>query len=215
MATATTPIIGAIIVILKPSTTNDEFITNAFGVHTKIIDPLNLNFGTNFVWSVSMATFFGHVTDLDMKQKGMKLSPPTYTAINRNDAKKIVKADLKLLVADVEQQALLNAATAESVVESVNMLLRGSTAHLKYVGVKNTKVAGRIQIYAAEAGYHEWAQLNDDGVTWTSLRAGKKATKTVSGLTIGKAYTFRSASINATEDGTWTVYTPIIVSTLT
>ncbi|HEX7412983.1 MAG TPA: hypothetical protein VF411_02975, partial [Bacteroidia bacterium] len=71
----TSPIIGAIIVVLKPSTTNAQYIENAFNVHTSIVNPLplgNTNF-TGVTWSVAMNTFFNNVTDLDTKEKGTKL----------------------------------------------------------------------------------------------------------------------------------------------
>ncbi|HEX7413671.1 MAG TPA: hypothetical protein VF411_06450 [Bacteroidia bacterium] len=209
-----TPIIGAIIVVLKPSTTNAQYIENAFGVHTSIVNPLNTNFA-GVVWSVPMATFFNNVTDLDTKQKGMHLKPPTHTAAETKAAKTIVKDNQTLLIADIEKHAKLNPPTAQNVTESGGMLLKGSNTHLKAIGAKNTKVPGRIKIIAPEPGYHEWRQLNDDGVTWTYLRAGKKEVKTVSGLTLGKTYTFSSAPILATEDGVWTVCAPIIVATLT
>ena len=210
-------IIGSIIVVLKPSTTNAEFITNAFNVHTSIVNPLpggNPNF-TGVVWSVPMATFLTNVTDLDTKEKGTKLKPPTHTVAERNAAKKIVKDNQTLLVADVQKQAKLNMATAQSVVESAGMLLKGSNTHLKAIGPKNTKVAGKIKIIAPEPGAHEWAQLNSDGVTWAALRSGTKEIKTVLGLTVGQTHTFRSAPILKTEDGVWTVYAPILVATLT
>ena len=208
-----TPIIGAIIVVLKPSTTNAQYIENAFGVHTSIVNPLNTNF-TGVVWSVAMNTFFNNVTDLDTKQKGMHSKPPTHTAAETKAAKTIVKDNQTLLIADVEKHAKLNPATAQTVIESGGMLLKGSPTHTKLLGAKNTKVPGRVKIIAAKPKHHEWRQLNDDGITWTYLRAGKKATKTVSGLTIGKAYTFSSAPILVTEDGVWTDYAPIVVSTL-
>ena len=210
-------IIGAVIVVLKPSTTKAQYIENAFNVHTSIVSPLpggNTNF-TGVVWSVPMATFFNNVTDLDTKQKGMNLKPPTHTAAETAAAKTIVKDNQTLLVADVQKHAKLNLPTAQSVVESAGMLLKGSTAHLKAIGAKNTKVPGRVKIIAPEPGYHEWAQLNDDGITSTYLRSGKKEIKTVSGLTLAKTYTFKSAPILSTEDGVWTVHPPIIVATLT
>ncbi|MHB8258715.1 MAG: hypothetical protein ACYDCN_00280 [Bacteroidia bacterium] len=212
-----TPIIGAIIVVLKPSTTNAEYITNAFNVHTSIVNPPpagNPNF-TGVVWSVPMPTFLINVTDLDTKQSGMKLKPPTHTAAETKAAKTIVKDNQTLLAADIQKHARLNPATAQSVVESGGMLLKGSNTHLKAIGAKNTKVPGRVKIIAPEPKHHEWRQLNDDGVTWTYLRAGTKEIKTVSGLTLGKSYTFSSAPILSTEDGVWTVYAPIIVATLT
>ncbi|HEX7412636.1 MAG TPA: hypothetical protein VF411_01230 [Bacteroidia bacterium] len=212
-----TPIIGAIIVVLKPSTTNAQYIENAFGVHTSIVNPLpggNTNF-TGVVWSVPMATFFNNVTDLDTKQKGMHLKLPTHTAAETKAAKTIVKDNQTLIATDILKHAKLNPPTAQSVIESGGMLLKGSPSHTKLLGAKNTKVPGRVKIIAAEPRHHEWKQLNDDGITWTYLRAGTKEIKTVSGLTLGKSYTFSSAPILSTEDGVWTVYAPIIVATLT
>ncbi len=213
---AATPIIKSIIVVLKPSTNNSEFITSAFGVHNSILPaaPNSNPYFNNVTWSVSMADYLTNVTALDTAEKGMTLNPPTHTASDRNGLKKIVKDNLTLLKADVQKAARLIPDQAQVIIESAGMLLKGSSVHIKYVGSKNTAISGTVKTISADAGPHEWGQLSADGLTWISLRATKGGIKTIAGLTPGTKYTFRSSKIvsDGTPENAWVVYNFIIVT---
>src|ERR1019366_7213976 len=105
-------------------------------------------------------------------------------------------------------------ASAAAIVASANMLLKQLGSHTKFVGSKNTKVTGTVLNTAAERGPHDWWQ--NDGVNTIQLRGSKGEKKTVSGLTVGKDYTFSSAPILAEKDGLGaiTIHPTITVSTL-
>ncbi len=213
MTTSSQVTILQAIAVVKPNTGIDQYIVNAFGVHTSITLPLpngNPNF-TGVVWSVTPAQFLADVNALDGAQSGLHLNPPTSTASQRNAFKKIVAKNLKFVLSDVQKVADNAPADAVAIIESANFVVKQSSARHKFVGVRNTTTPGVVEIAAAEPGHHEWAQKNADG-SWTALRSGTGAKKVVTGLTSGSSQIFRSAPIVSTEDAAWTVYPAIIIT---
>jgi Tfp pilus assembly protein PilW len=206
-----TVIIRRIIAVLKPSTKINDYINNARAVYQ------SMNGNSWFpatALSIPLATYLADVNALATAETNLTAYPPTGTVSQRNAAKKIVAKDLRMLISDVQKVADANPTNAETIIASAGFAVKQFSTKTKFVGAKNTKVSGTVKLFASEAGHHEWAQLGADGVTWITLRAGKTSTKTVSGLTPGKSYIFRSAPILAEKDGegAWTVFAPIIVT---
>ena len=206
-----TVIIRRIIAVLKPSGKINDYINNAKAVYQSMNG--NAYFPASAL-SITMVQFNADVTALANAQTNLTASPPTGTVSQRNAAKKIVAKDLRLLVSDVQKVADANPANAETIIASAGLAVKQFTNRTKFVGAKSTKVSGTVKLFAPEGGYHEWAQLAADGVTWITLRSGSSGKKTITGLTPGKSYIFRSAPILADKDGegTWTVFTAIIVA---
>ena len=146
-------------------------------------------------------------------ETNLTATPPTGTVAQRNAAKKVVAADLRLLLSDVQKVADANPKKAEDIITSANFSVKHASTKAKFVGAKNTKVSGTVTLYAPEGGPHEWAQLAADGVTWNLIRSSTGGKKTVTGLTPLKSYTFRSAPILPEKDGEgeWTVFAPLSV----
>ena len=208
-----TVVIKLITAVLKPSATESEYITNARGVYTSILGLAGSTFPPTSL-SVTMIQFKVDIDDLDAKEAGLHTKPPTHTVAERNAAKKVVGADQILLLADVQKIARRTPANAIAIIESAGFAVKRETTKTKKTGPKNTKISGTVVITAAEPGFHEWAQLAADGITWITLRATTSAKKTVSGLTPRQLLTFKSAPILPDKDGegAWTIYTPITVT---
>ena len=208
-----TTVIKLITAVLKPSATEGEYITNARGVYTSILGLAGSTFPPTSL-SVTMIQFKADIDDLDAKEAGLHTKPPTHTAAERNAAKKVVGANQTLLLADVQKIARRTPANAITIIESADFAVKRESAKIKSPGAKNTKISGTVLITAPEHGFHEWAQLAADGITWITLRATTSAKKTVSGLTPRQLLTFKSAPILPDKDGegAWTIYTPITVT---
>ncbi|MHB8259748.1 MAG: hypothetical protein ACYDCN_03645 [Bacteroidia bacterium] len=209
------PIVGKIHVVLKPGKKPSDDIRNAKGVYTSI-NALNGR-GQTFdaaLMSVTMPVFKASIDDYDAKQTGLHTKPPRYTSEDVKAAKVVMDDNQELLRGDVEKIARKDARNAAAIVASADMLLKRTGGRTKFVGSRNTKVAGEIINTAGEDGPHDW-WLND-GVKNIQIRGSKGAKKTVKGLTVGKDYTLSSAPILAEKDGEGaiTIHPTITVSTL-
>ena len=118
------------------------------------------------------------------------------------------------MLSDVQKIARKTPANAITIIESAGFAVKKSSAHGKVSGPKNSKISGTIIVISPEAGFHEWAQLAADGITWISLRATRGHKKTIAGLTPGQSVTIRSAFVLPDKDGesSWLVYPSIIVT---
>ena len=206
-----TVIIRRIIAVLKPSKKINDYVNNAKAVYQS----MNGNaYFPAISLSIPLATFLADVTTLATLETNLTATPPTATKAQRDAAKKVVDKDQRTLLSDVQKIADNNPAKAEDIITSANFAVKGASTHTKFVGAKNTKTSGTVTLHAPEAGAHEWAQLEPDGVTWITLRATKGGKKTVSGLTPSKSYVFRSAPVTSDKenDSEFTVFPALIVT---
>ncbi|MHB8261419.1 MAG: hypothetical protein ACYDCN_12015 [Bacteroidia bacterium] len=212
---APAPIVGSINVVLKPGIKIKDDLENAKGEYTSInaLSGRGQTFDASLM-SITMPQYKASIDDLDAKVAGLHTKPPTYTSEDVKAAKVVLDDNRKLLQSDVQKIARKTPARAAAIIASANMLLKRLGTHTKFVGSKNTKVAGEIINTAAERGPHDW-WLND-GVNNVQLRGSKGEKKTVKDLTVGKDYTLSSAPILSEKDGEGaiTIYPTITVSTL-
>jgi hypothetical protein len=207
-----TVVVRRVKAVLKPSTHINDYITNAKGVGQSMGSPTNKWFPAS-ARTIPLSAFNADVKALDDLQTALHTKPPTVTTAERNDAKVIVEADQIKLLADVQKVADANPKNAITIIKSAGFAVELAHGHSKNSGPKNSKT-GSVVITAPEAGHHEWAQLDANGVTWNSLRATTGDKKTVTGLIVGSRITFRSAPIWPEKDGEspWTVYQPITIT---
>lgn len=206
-----TVIIRRVIAVLKANKKINDYTNNAKVVYQSMSG--NAYFPASAL-SITMVQFDADVKALDDAQTDFSSTPPTATKAQRDAAKRVVEADLRLLLNDVQKVADNNPEKAEDIITGAGFAVKRSSAHDKFVGARNTNVSGTIKLFAPEARHHEWAQLADDGVTWNYLRATSSGKKIVSGLTKGKSYIFKSAPIlnDADGEGEWTIFAAILVT---
>jgi hypothetical protein len=205
-----TVIIRRIIAVIKPTKGMNDYINEAKGVYKS----MNGNsYYPAASLSITLAQYNTDVMALDAAETAFITTPPTVSKAFRDAAKRVVAKDLRLLLSDVQKLADATPAKAEDIITSANFAVKHSSAHDKFIGVRNTGVSGTVKITAPQAGPQEWAMLANDGVTWISLRSTKNSKKTVRDLTPLKRYTFRCAPIHSDneEPAEWTVFEPFLV----
>jgi hypothetical protein len=206
-------VIRKVIAVRKKSNTINDYINNVKSYSKSMGSSTWFPAGT---FTIPLTTFNTHVGALDTAESSFSANPPTVTKEFRDDAKKLVESDVTSYLADVQKVANNNPVNAATIIKSADFDIKGSTAKEKNVGPENTDTSGTIIITATESGYHEWGQ-SPDGVNWGAilLRATSNDKKTVTGLTSGSKWIFRSSPIlksKTGEEGPWTVY-PIFTVT--
>ncbi len=206
-------VIRKVIAVRKISNTINDYINNVKSYYKSMGSSTWFPAGT---FTIPLTTFNTHIGALDTAESSFTANPPTVTKEFRNDAKKLVESDVTSYLADVQKVANNNPVNAATIIKSADFDIKGSTGREKQIGPENTDTSGTIIISAPEAGYHEWGQ-SADGVNWglVLLRGTSNDKKTVTGLTSGSKWIFRSAPIlksKTGEEGPWTVY-PIFTVT--
>jgi hypothetical protein len=190
------------IAVLKMSHKVKSLITFAQSVATTMTD--NSTFPSP---SPTLTTFQADIAAL-VTAETAALARAKGAADTRNAKLAVVKADLESLKNYVQNVVdASNPANAESIIGSAGMAIRKVTLHDKpALAVKQGSVSGTVTLSAkaaAKKAAYNW-QYSTDQKTWTSLPQTLKAKTSVSELTSGTTYYFRSQALTPKGgDGDW------------
>jgi len=148
----------------------------------------------------------GHATALN-KTKGAVSA--------RDDKKVIVIKDAHALLAYVQGIADANPASAEAIILSagMNVKSKGGKKKVEFTATHGS-VSGVVNLATAVAesgASYEWQQ-SPDGVNWTNLPVTRKVKATVTNLTPGTLYYFRTRPVLRSGEGNWSQFVKIIAN---
>jgi hypothetical protein len=133
----------------------------------------------------------------------------------RDVAYATLRADLVHLMADVQQVADANPATAASIVEGAGMNVRKPATHPKSdLAVERGPVSGSVKLLAravARRASYEW-QVSTDQKSWTLAPVTLQAKTNIVGLTPATLYYFRFRGVTKAGEGAYSQVVEILVS---
>jgi hypothetical protein len=114
----------------------------------------------------------------------------------RNDAFDTIKGDLDLVVAMVQAKAKTNPGITVTVIESAGLFVRTKGGNSKRKNeAYNTEIPGTVIITADGGGHTQW-EMSKDMVTSTNLPSTNTSKTSVTGLTPGDVWYFRSKKVD-------------------
>jgi hypothetical protein len=114
----------------------------------------------------------------------------------RNAAWTTLKADLQLILAMVQSKANANESIAATIIASVGFFVRVIGGGQKRKNeAYNTQIPGKVIITADGGGHTQW-ESSKDMVTITQLPSTNTSKTSVSGLTYGDTWYFRSKKVD-------------------
>lgn len=120
----------------------------------------------------------------------------------RDDAKLIVKNDLRDLRLDVQKVANKNPLIAETIIKSAGMSVKMTTLRGKQQNTAEDGIEeGSVNLTAEGAGAHEW-RYSLDGKEWMLLPSSFTSKTTVKGLTPGVLYLFQNRRMLTNDEVT-------------
>jgi hypothetical protein len=137
------------------------------------------------------------------------------TRVARDDARKVVLADLRLLHAYVQQLVRANPAQAEAIAAAAAMTLRKVGAHYKSPLTIKHVVSGTVKIVAKAtkgARSYEWQTSTDGGKTWVTAAPSAQSSTTISGLVPNVLTHFRQRVVTKAGPGDWSEPVSALVS---
>jgi len=142
--------------------------------------------------AVKVTKLKNDITALDVAETAFSTVPPTITIEERDQALKLVKADLRSLCRDVQSIADADIENAPAIVASAGMSIKRDSTHKT---PKNTAAdgaeEGSVDLKGEGAGPHDWRMSTDDK-NWTLLSGIRGSRTTVFGLTSGTVYYFQN-----------------------
>lgn len=135
--------------------------------------------------------------------------------IEARDVKlEILTKDLRALLSYVQSVADNNLPNAATIIKSAGMDVKGFSGYNKQnFEVTHGKVSGSIILNAKcidKRSSYEW-QISSDGITWNNLPTTLQSKTSVSNLTLGETYYFRTNHITKDGEGNWSQILSIIV----
>ncbi len=130
----------------------------------------------------------------------------------RDDAFDTVKDDLDLVIAMVQAKAKANPGIAKTIIESAGLFVRGKSGNSKRKNeAYNTQIPGKVIITADGGGHTEW-ESSKDMVTIINLPSTDTSITSVSGLTYGDTWYFRSKKVDTKKKTyNWSPWFPLKV----
>ena len=132
----------------------------------------------------------------------------------RDVQKAVVDKDLYGLQAYVQGLADADPKNSIAIIESAGMGVKKAGIRIKGdFEAKHGKTSGSVILSVKSAGQrssYEW-EVSNDGVNWRELPDSIKSRTTVSGLTPGTTFYFRSRSITKNGEGSWSQVASIVV----
>jgi hypothetical protein len=130
----------------------------------------------------------------------------------RDDAFDTVKDDLDLVIAMVQAKAKANPGIAKTIIESAGLFVRGTGGKGKRKNeAYNTQIPGKVIITADGGGHTEW-EMSKDMVTIINLPSTDTSITSVSGLTYGDTWYFRSKKVDTKKKTyNWSPWFPLKV----
>jgi hypothetical protein len=147
---------------------------------------------TQTQFNADVTTFLGHAADAESHIAG---------AVGlRNDAFDTISGDLDLVVAMVQAKAKANSGIAVTIIESAGLFVRGKGGSSKRKNeAYNTQIPGKVIITADGGGHTEW-EMSKDMVAITNLPSTDTSKTSVSGLTPGDVWYFRSKKVDTKKN---------------
>jgi len=130
----------------------------------------------------------------------------------RNAAFKIVKQDLSYIVPMVQAKADANPTIAVTIIESAGLFVAAKHGTEKRKNeAYNTQIPGKVIITADGGGHTEW-EMSKDMVTTINLPSTDTSITSVSGLTYGDTWYFRSKKVDTKKKTyNWSPWFPLKV----
>ncbi len=130
----------------------------------------------------------------------------------RDNAFDTLKGDLELVVAMVQAKAKANPGIAKTIIESAGLFVRGKSGNSKRKNeAYNTQIPGKVIITADGGGQTEW-EMSKDMVAITHLPSTRTSKTSVSGLTYGDTWYFRSKKVDTIKKTyNWSPWFPLKV----
>ena len=153
---------------------------------------------TNNPWFTSLAALVATTgTDLAtlLAAQAKALTKAKGAAEARNDAKKIVVDDLKLLKSGVQTVVNQNPGQAATIIESAGLFQKKVTLpnkpYLEALKAPVTPGEVLVRAKAVKGACYEWQYSLDGGRTWLSMGTTTEANTSVLGMTQGSTVLFR------------------------
>jgi hypothetical protein len=128
----------------------------------------------------------------------------------RDDAFDTIKADLDLIKAMVQAKAKANQGIAVTVIESAGLFVSGKGGSEKRKNeAYNTQIPGTVIITADGGGHTQW-EMSKDMVAITNLPSTDTSKTSVTGLTPGDTWYFRSKKVDTKKKTyNWSAWFPL------
>jgi len=151
-----------------------------------------------------LAQVKGHIATLTSTESALR----SRTGLRgpRDDAKKLLIADMQGLHAYVQQLVSANPVQAQVIVEAAAMTLKKKTAPHKTDLATTQKVSGSVKVVAKSvkgARSHVWQMSTDGGKTYVDLPVTTQSYTTVHSLQPGSTVFFRQRPVLKTGMGDW------------
>jgi hypothetical protein len=180
-------VIKHVTVALDMPTKVPEFIVYAQSIHN------SMSASTVYAASAAhLATLATDLATLIANQTACKTTPPTKTTADRNTAWTAVKADLRVLKADVQILVDNSPASALEIIHDAGMKEKGeNNGGKRKSSAKNGTVEGTVDLVGEGPGPHDF-QMSTDNKTWIPCESSRTQKLTVTGLTSGVVYYFQN-----------------------
>ena len=128
----------------------------------------------------------------------------------RNDAFDTLKADLDLVLAMVKAKAKANLGIAVTIIESAGLFVVAKHGTQKRKNeAYNTQIPGTVIITADGGGHTQW-EMSKDMVTITNLPSTNTSKTSVTDLTPGDVWYFRSKKVDTKKNTyNWSAWFPL------
>ena len=162
----------------------------------------------------SLATVTAVIASLDAAET-TALSKAAGSVEARDAQKEILLKDLHALLYFVQGIADNDPTNAETIIKSAGMDIKHPGSRVKHdFNASHGDVSGTVKLFtrsAAKRASYKW-QISTDNNTWTDLPVTIKCKTTVTGLTPGTLYYFRSIAVTKEGEGSVSQVVSIIVT---
>jgi hypothetical protein len=181
-------------------------LSRVIPVYVKQCQAIVTKMANNSKWQGPLLTqATAHIEALAEAEKNTHKGSPANTAL-RNDALKLVRADMPQLKAMVQGTADNDPANAQSIIEGAGMsVLKRNITPKPPLAAKHGKVPGAAGLRAKRvkgALIYQW-EMSGDQKVWSDLPWTKHASTSVSGLTPATVYYFRFRVLTAAGTSDW------------
>jgi len=196
-------------VLKMPSKIGDQIIrvTDIKGKLTA-----NATFPTGWaVGTLTQTQFNSDVQAFLDAETAVKAKTPGAVSL-RDEAFITLKKDLESIKGMVQDKANANPTTAISIIEGAGFFVKTSSGnHKRKNEAYNTQIPGKVIITGDGGGQHEW-EMSKDMVTIINLPDTPTSITSVSGLTYGDTWYFRSKKVDTKKKSyNWSAWFPLKV----
>ncbi|HEX7413786.1 MAG TPA: hypothetical protein VF411_07030, partial [Bacteroidia bacterium] len=183
-------------VLKMPSKWGDRVVRGQT-IQTKLTN--NVNFPTGWIaGTLTQAQFNADVLAFTNEETAVEAHTPGAVGL-RNAAYKTLKQDLSYVMIMVQAKADANPNIAVTIIENAGFFVRGKSGNHKRVNeAYNTQIPGKVIITSDGGGHTQW-EMTKDMITITNLPSTNTSKTSVSGLTYGETWYFRSKKVDTKQ----------------